>query len=184
MARGRPGQPRGGLVARLANAPYSGPADAKKADAARYKRLYLELQERDAQELRQLAQQQRDKAGDQLGKLRDVLGNALRRWKQYDELLDQVDFFLREGDAASGIEQKRLYARAYLGARNVAEYLDQEDGAGSTAVLMLEDSVEQATKAAKYVEKNIKGGYRAIERGVGSITLLVGALILWNVTKK
>jgi hypothetical protein len=157
----------------------------KAADKQRYRRLYLALQEKPAPILRATAVEQRDQAAAGLRRIRDLPGELLHRWRSYDDRMEEIAWFLREGDEElDGTQKRRLYARAYLRGREVAEAIDTEKKLGSTYVVLLEDSAESAIRAGKWIESTAGKGYRAVKSLGGGALLVLGGLVLLNLTKK
>ncbi len=133
-----------------------------KEQAAAYRKLYEGLVARPAEQLRQLAVKQRNLLAGKLAYSRDTLGDVLSRWKQYVDAIEAVDFFIKEGDALtsstdekSRVERRRLYARAALRGNQAAAALDAEVSQGSTAFLLLSESVDVAADTATKIADKV-----------------------------
>ena len=155
-----------------------------KEEAAAYRKLYEGLVKKPAEDLRQLAVKQRNLLAGKLRFARDTIGDALERWKQYVDALDAVDFFIKEGDGLtrntdekSRIERRRLYARAALRGNQAAALLDAEVTQGSSAFLLLSESLDVATDTVGKIADKVENVAADVADSVQTTALYVGGAV-------
>lgn len=141
------------------------------------RRLYTQLVALPAEQSRGIAQRQRDAYSAKVDKL---LGGPFTKF--YKEELLATDTFLRWGDDLQSSsdekdrqERRKLYARAFLRARNAAEMLDQELASDGPSVLAIKDIFAIAGEGAEVAGEGIKEAGKKVAEVAGEVVKPIAA---------
>lgn len=143
-------------------------------------RLYEAVTKKPAEEIRSLAVKSRDDFAQRLTKIKDRLGSLFRRWKPYEDDLFAAQFQIDEGDKLSSsmedadrAKRRGFYARAYVNLIVASDRLDEEESAGSTALVALQQATEAAEEAVKkgavVVEKTAEKAAEVVEETASAV---------------